>query len=120
MEKRIVLPTDFSKNALNAITYVTELYKDQTCIFYLLNAFWADKEPTDIAPLDPEPGDLQYEAAKKISNAGLATLMHEVSQQNNPKHSFHKISSYSSLLFALKETITKNVIGLAVIGTQGA
>ena len=74
----------------------------------------------EIAPLEPEPGDLEYEAAKKISDAGLATLTHEVSQQNNPKHSFYKISSYISLLFALKETITKNVIGLAVIDTQGA
>ena len=39
MDKRILLPTDFSKNALNAIRYALDLYQDQNCDFYFLNAF---------------------------------------------------------------------------------
>ncbi|MCW8940874.1 MAG: universal stress protein, partial [Flavobacteriales bacterium] len=35
----ILLPTDFSKNAKNAILYALELYKNQEVNFILMNAF---------------------------------------------------------------------------------
>jgi len=39
MKRKILLPTDFSKNAWNAMTYAIELYKDEVCEFYILNTF---------------------------------------------------------------------------------
>ncbi|MEJ2113114.1 MAG: universal stress protein [Flavobacteriaceae bacterium] len=41
MRRKILLPTDFSKNAWHAINYALELYKDENCDFYILNAFSA-------------------------------------------------------------------------------
>ena len=41
MRKKILLPTDFSKNAWNAILYALELYKNETCEFYIVNIFSA-------------------------------------------------------------------------------
>ena len=35
--KRILLPTDFSKNSLNAVNYAMALFKGKTCEFYFLN-----------------------------------------------------------------------------------
>ena len=35
--KSILLPTDFSKNSVNAINYAMALFKDVSCDFYLLN-----------------------------------------------------------------------------------
>ena len=32
--KNILLPTDFSKNSINAIHYALELLKDEECQFY--------------------------------------------------------------------------------------
>ncbi|SEK22184.1 Nucleotide-binding universal stress protein, UspA family [Maribacter orientalis] len=120
MEKRIVLPTDFSNNALNAIEYAIDLHKNQKCVFYILNAFWGDKEPTDIAPLIPERGDVEYTSAKKFSEDGLTTLLPIVQlRSKNSKHRYHTLSSYSSLLFALKDSIAKNNIELVVMGTKG-
>ena len=40
MKRRILLPTDFSKNAWRAITYAQELYKNESCNFYILNVFF--------------------------------------------------------------------------------
>ena len=37
--KNILLPTDFSKNSLNAMYYAMALFKDIPCKFYLLNVF---------------------------------------------------------------------------------
>ena len=37
--KKILLPTDFSDNAWNAIVYALKLYKNQKCKFVLLNTY---------------------------------------------------------------------------------
>ena len=55
MKRKILLPTDFSDNALQAVKYALELYKEQECIFYLLNVFYI--APTNIESLiGMEPG----------------------------------------------------------------
>ncbi len=37
--KNILLPTDFSDNAYNALRYAAELYKEEDCTFFLLNTY---------------------------------------------------------------------------------
>lgn len=37
--KRILIPTDFSENAWNAISYAMQLFSNQTCEFFLLNTY---------------------------------------------------------------------------------
>ena len=41
MKRKILLPTDFSKNSWHAIVYALELYKKDQCDFYILNVFSA-------------------------------------------------------------------------------
>jgi len=38
MKKKILLPTDFSENSINAIKYALDMYKHDVCQFYVLNA----------------------------------------------------------------------------------
>ena len=45
--KNILLPTDFSKNSINAIGYALEFLKDQKCQFYILNVQKASSFITD-------------------------------------------------------------------------
>ena len=37
--KKIILPTDFSDNAYNAIRYAVQLFKDVETTFYLLHTY---------------------------------------------------------------------------------
>jgi len=37
--KKIILPTDFSENAYNAIKYAVQLFKDVESTFYLLHTY---------------------------------------------------------------------------------
>lgn len=43
--KRVLLPTDFSENALNAIKYALYLFEKEDCVFYLLNAYQVSPSP---------------------------------------------------------------------------
>lgn len=120
MDKRILLPTDFSKNALNAIRYALELYKDQTCDFYLLNAYLVNGYSIDKFFV-PEPGDQAHENARHTSEKRFEKLMDILAlNQDNPKHRFHTISTFNSLLFAIKSTIAKYDIDMVIMGTKGA
>lgn len=119
MDKRVLLPTDFSKNALNAIRYALDLYKDQNCDFYFLNAFQVRVYSTDNMMV-PEPGNRAFEEAKKSSEEDMLKLMGILELYNdNPKHRHHTISTYNSLLEAVRNTIAKRDIDLVVMGTKG-
>ncbi|NHF57727.1 universal stress protein [Flavobacteriaceae bacterium TP-CH-4] len=120
MDKRILLPTDFSRNALNAIRYALDLYANQTCDFYFLNAYQVSGYSID-SMMVPEPGERAYEMAKKESEAGFVKLMDILELHNDdPKHTYHTISTFNSLLYAIKTTIAKKDIDIVVMGTKGA
>ncbi len=119
MNKRILVPTDFSKNALNAVRYALDLYQDVACDFYFLNAFRISGYSIDSLTV-PEPGDVAFEASKKESEEGLTKLLDMVElHQDNPRHQYHTIATYNSLLYAIKNTIARMDIDLVVMGTKG-
>lgn len=119
MKKRILCYTDFSKNALNAINYTIQLYEHQSCVFYFLNAFQGNKDASDIIALALEPDDKIFEEAKRTSEESLKIIKEDLLiKYKNPKHSYETISSYNSLLFALKDTITNNAISLLAISSK--
>ncbi|WP_281541246.1 universal stress protein [Maribacter aestuarii] len=120
MDKRILVPTDFSKNALNAIRYALDLYSKLNCEFYFLNVFRLDNYTTSTLMI-PEPGSAAYESAKLESKKGFEKLLDILElHHDNPKHSYHTISTFNFLSEALKQTIAEKDIDLLVMGTQGA
>ncbi len=40
--KKILIPIDFSENAINAVNYALALFKDEFCKFYILHAYQED------------------------------------------------------------------------------
>ncbi|TAI49752.1 universal stress protein [Flagellimonas allohymeniacidonis] len=119
MNKRVLIPTDFSQNAFNAIRYGMQLYSDQECDFYLLNAFQVNMYTLDNMMV-PEPGNTAYETAKKQSEDGFEKLNALLKvQAENPKHRFHTISTFNSLSEAIRNVIAKKDIDLVIMGTKG-
>jgi len=119
MDKRILLPTDYSKNALNAIRYALDLYKDVPCDFYFLNAFHVSGYSLD-SLMVAEPGERFYEAAKLESKKGMERLMEVLRlHPENYKHKFHTINTFNSLLVAVEEVLKAKDIDIIVMGTKG-
>ncbi len=120
MNKRILIPTDFSKYALNATRYALSLYQDQKCEFYLLNVFHVASYTTESLIL-PEPGSAAYETEKAESEEGFAELLVTLRlHHTNPRHTYNTISTFNFLSEAIKTTIADKDIDLVVMGTQGA
>lgn len=119
MDKRILLPTDYSKNALNAIRYALDLYQDVRCDFYFLNAFHASGYSLD-SLMVAEAGERQYEASKLKSQTGMERLMEVLRlHPENDKHKFHTVCTFNSLLVAVEEVLKAKDIDIIVMGTRG-
>lgn len=119
MKKKILIPTDFSKNAWNAITYAASLFKNETCTFYLLNVY----NPSGYSLGDlmlPEPGTASYELAQTQSQNGLEKLIQMLRfREKNEKHTYKLISQYNDLHNAMRSIIEKRDINLVIMGTKG-
>jgi len=119
--KKILLPTDFSKNALNAARYALDLYKEEHCFFYIFHVFHAVGYSLDSMLMVPEPGELTYEAAREQSEEGLERFLGMLKvHAENPGHQFETISTYNSLVEGVKNQIAQKDIDLVIMGTRGA
>ncbi|MDU8885702.1 universal stress protein [Yeosuana sp. MJ-SS3] len=120
MRRKILLPTDFSKNAWHAINYALELFKDDDCDFYLLNVF---SIPNNIfeALLNMEPGSEFYEMAKSKSEKGLGNHldMLMLDEHSNPRHQFKSIATFNNIIEGIKSIVDEKDIEMIVMGTKG-
>jgi nucleotide-binding universal stress UspA family protein len=121
MRRKILLPTDFSKNAWHAIKYALELYKADSCDFYLLNVFSIIGSSFESIK-NLEPGTKLYETVKAKSESGLAKIMEMLTLLNvdYSKHHFKTISTFNDPLEAIKEIVEQKDIEMIVMGTKGS
>lgn len=118
--KNILLPTDFSKNSLNAITYAMNLFQNETCHFYLVNVQKASSFISDDmmgASTSTTIYNTLIDAAKKsISN--IISIV--TTEYNNPNHDFFSIVDYDNFIDSINQISEKHDIDLIVMGTKGA
>lgn len=118
--KKILLPTDFSENAYNAIKYAVQLFKDEECTFYLLNTYTPVLYDSEYILYSPSSLSLD-EIYKKNSQKGLEKVEKKIKKEfSNSNHHFEKVSAFSLLNEEIKEQVKQKNIDLVVMGTQGA
>jgi len=118
--KNILLPTDFSENAWNATEYALDLFKDDECIFHLLNTYTPAIVHSRFMAVNTE-GRLLEDACHSASEKGLKQLLNRLSRTiKNPKHQFNTISSFNILTEEIKEAVEELHIDMIITGTKGA
>lgn len=118
--KKILLPTDFSENAYNAISYALKLYKNQECAFYLLHTYTPAIYQAEYVLHSPGQiglGDIYQTRAL----TQLEDLMKKLDKEfKNPKHIFVPHSAFNLLVDEILEMVENEKMDLIVMGTQGA
>lgn len=114
----ILLPTDFSNNAKNAIFYALELYKNQEVNFILMNAFHPTHDDMANSITGGSLNDLLSQASEKQLQELIAEIKSK-KQLNNKKHSFSFKSVYGSLVEIIDTFVDKHPIDLIVMGAKG-
>jgi nucleotide-binding universal stress UspA family protein len=118
--KQIVLPTDFSDNAWNALFTAVKIYRDVPCNFHLMNT-----HKPDARNLLGNQGKLRlgkiYSSLEEQSQGGLQEVLDYMAKNHkNQKHTFEKISRAEHLDAAIKEILLEKDIDAIVMGTKGA
>jgi len=115
--KNILVATDFSNEAYNALFYASQIFALEPCTFYILNAF------DDIVVSAKNVLFARQKELEKLeinSKENLAKTVHKiVLDTNNSKHNFKTISSKDSLLNIISKTIDNYDIDLIVLGNKG-
>lgn len=118
--KKILLPTDFSENAYNAIKYAVQLFKYEECTFYLLNTYTPILYDSDYILYNSPKLSLE-EIYRENSKRGLEKVIDRITREfPNARHIFDKVSAFNMLNEEIREQVKNKDIDLVVMGTQGA
>ena len=116
--KNILLLTDFSKNAENAIRYALQLFEAEICKFYVLHVEKVSSYTT--SNLMTMSNSSVYDSVLKESKHKLAKFVSTLElDYKNDNHSFKMLVDYDVMTDAIKQTIDSENIDLLVMGTNG-
>lgn len=119
--KKIVLPTDFSQNAKNAISYALQLFAETDCTLYLFHTYAVPiYYSSEYQTINPYLTDLM-EQYHNESMAQLERLKAELeTTYPNPRHSYVVKALYGDPIEELREFVEDEQVDLVVMGTKGA
>lgn len=117
--RKIVIPSDFSENAFNALKFAVELFRHDRCEFYILHAY-ADEIYSNEGVLTQEFLDEFKETTKKSSDEELQKICERIKENfHNPRHRFHTVSAFGLLIDEVNDLAERENADLIVTSTRG-
>ncbi len=118
--KNILLLTDFSDNARNAIDYALEFLQKWPCKFYILHVQKSSEYISDDL-MTAESGSMVYKAVLEKATNKLTRLIASL-QENNKGNifEFQPLVDYDDFIAAITQVVSKNEIDLICMGSNGA
>lgn len=117
--RKIVIPSDFSPNAFNALKYAVELFKEEVCEFYLLHAFaeevYNDEDAITAETIEEVKANLREKYERRLKEKVDKILKHS----KNPDHKFHTVAPFGYLIDEINELVNKVKADLVIMGTRG-
>ncbi|MGC1204598.1 MAG: universal stress protein [Flavobacteriaceae bacterium] len=118
--KTILLPTDFSKNSINAIHYAIKLLAHVKCDFYLLNVQKASSFISDDMMTVTSSATI-YNTLIDAAKKSISNIVSQIEKRSkNENHAFHSIVDYDNFIDAINQISKKHHVDLIIMGTKGA
>ncbi|OAD90250.1 hypothetical protein A7A78_06805 [Aequorivita soesokkakensis] len=117
--KKILVPTDFSKNAYAALFYVTKLFSDEALQITILHSF-GEEVGKLTSRVDIGRSENIIEKLYRQSDEDGKQLVHQITL-DSPKvaHSFEVISTPATLSKTINKLVSTEGIDLVVMGSKG-
>ena len=117
----ILLPTDFSKNAWNGISYSIDFFDSNECNFYLHYVNRIEGMVAGVESYMPT-AEVIEEVYTKPSRLKLRQLLKEISDNHRPnkKHRFYTLTDNYLFLESIRNHVEEKKIDMIVMGTKGA
>jgi nucleotide-binding universal stress UspA family protein len=117
--KSILILTDFSKCATNAIHYALRFFESETCVFHLMNVHKAGTFISDDL-MTSSPTENIYESFTKVPKKKLEAIVKDLKNTyNNPKHTFETNVDFDVFTDAVTQAVNRYSIEYIVMGSNG-
>ncbi|MGE5943461.1 MAG: universal stress protein [Flavobacteriales bacterium] len=118
--KNILIPTDFSENAWNAIEYALHFFSKSSCNFYLLHVT-AKNSLVEPDMKVSKHMDVGLETLTISSRQLLQDTIKRIQEKlpKNPQHKFFAVSDSNYMINSIREQVVQKKINLIVMGTKG-
>ena len=118
--KTILLPTDFSKNSINAVHYAMDLLENESCELYIINVQTASSFISDDLMTMSSSATI-YQTLIGTAKKSIKNLIHIIeTEYKNEKHKFHSIVDYDNFVDAINQVSESKSVDLIIMGTKGA
>lgn len=118
--KTVLLPTDYSRNAWNAVFTAIKLFHKIKCRFILIHAYQAGLTSVTGDSATHQMIDI-FESLRKAAKTEMRkTLEYLRREHQDPRHSFEGRCIQGDLVHAIETSLGRDSINLIVMGTQGA
>ncbi|MEB8345215.1 universal stress protein [Flavobacteriaceae bacterium KMM 6898] len=117
---KILLPTDFSNNALNAINYAIYLFEKVECTFYIFHTVQIG--PSGFSSIFNKERDTRlYKITVQEAEDSLKALKVALEEKKqNSQHTFITLTHTDTLLNAIGKNVINKDIDYIFMGTKGA
>ncbi|MFB9056106.1 universal stress protein [Mariniflexile ostreae] len=118
--KKILLPTDFSNNSWNAIAYALQLFKNESCTFYVLNTYTPMIYHAEHVLVNSAQFEM-VDAVREMSLTQLNDIKNRIERDYpNPNHIIETLSTFNTLIPEIRDVVESKSIDYVVMGTKGA
>jgi len=117
--RKIIVPTDFSENAFNALKYACQVFKYEKSEFFIVHAFADEVYRQDAAmkrSLFEELKEVTFQNSQKQLNKIRVAIKR---YSPNPNHTYKTISAFGSLIDEVNDLVNHENIDVVVMGTRG-
>lgn len=116
---KLIIPTDFSETAMNAIFYALELMKYEKCDITIVHAF-ADEVYENTTEMSRDYFEEYRDKIEVNVNVKLQQVISQMLEKSpNPRHDYKRVSSFGSIVDVVNDLVEKEEADLVVMGTKG-
>ena len=117
--RKILVPSDFSENAFNALKYACQVFKYERSEFYIVHAY-ADEAYRQGAVGDRNVLENLKETVFQKAEERLKQTKNKLREYSpNPKHTYTFISVFANLIDAINDWVEQENMDVVVMGTRG-
>ena len=117
--RKILVPTDFSDNAFNALKYACQVFKYEKSEIFIIHAY-ADEVYKQDKLMKRSFMDELKEVTSQNSEKNLKKVLQDIKHHYpNPQHTYKTISAFGSLIDEVNDLVNIENMDIVVMGTRG-
>ncbi len=117
--RKVIIPSDFSENAFNALKYACQVFKYEKSEFYLVHAY-ADEVYQEYSGTDRDAFEKRKLEIEEAAAASLQKVEEKMlSYAPNPRHKVYRQTEFGTLTDVINDLVISMNADAVVMGTQG-